>query len=283
MPKKPWFALTLTLVLLLSACSSSNNSSEAISSDGVYVSECGYGYSQKPSSITLTCADGGMYIDAITYIDWNDEKASGNANFYNNNCDPDCASGQLIKTAVSIEISEPITDSSGKMIFSKLVIIAKQNLFNGTKKAEFDIGTQPENSSEFETSPEPAAKVLTPAEATNDLLDRLNSNNDIWRINEAATSAFGQMSHQRLGLFSEPDYVIECNVQWSGTWLFVYSDENAAYDAINSDYFYRTSAYNAEFTYDPQTNLIVVLHTSMGGKKVCLDSAFSQLEYYATD
>lgn len=249
----------------------------------MYVSDCGYGYSQKPSSITLTCADGGMYIDKITYSSWTSESAEGSGIFSQNNCDPDCASGKFISTPVKIMISKPKSDVNGKLIFSELVMRAEKKLYTGTKSATFDIGIEPEINADTNSQDSNQNQQLDPEQATLDLIGRLNSKSELWEINEAATSSAGQFAHKQLGLYSEPDYVIECNLPLSGTWLFLYSDENAAYDAFNSDYFFRTSNYSAELMYDPSTNMLVILHTSMGGTRACLNSAYSQLDYYATD
>lgn len=284
-------ALVFSLIILTgcgtSQKTSANPSASATSttsaSSEVFVSGCGYGYSQKPSSITLTCGDGGMYLDQITYSAWDPTSAQGSGIYFENNCDPECASGKMIETKVSISLKNPIKDSAGKMIFSQLIMTSKTELFNGTKTASFDISAQPESNIDLSTTAEDTPIPMNPEEATNDLLSRLNSNSDLWQYNYAATSEAGRFSHQRLGLYSEPDYVIECNLSYSGTWLFVYSDENYAYEAFNSNYFFRTSVYSAQLMYDPTTNLIVILHTSMGGNRTCLNSAYEQLDYYATD
>jgi hypothetical protein len=120
-------------------------------------------------------------------------------------------------------------------------------------------------------------------QAVDDLLTRLNSNRNLWEINELSTSSTGIYAKKRLGLYAQPDFVLQCNLPYSGTWLFLYSDEDSAYDAFNSDYFFRTDAYSAKFKYDPQSKFLVMLHTSVGGTPECLDSANSQLEDYATD
>jgi hypothetical protein len=275
--------LSLVIGIALSGCTSAKNSSLSSSKDGVFVSECGYGYAQKPSSITIACADAGMYINEINFTNWQSDSAKGTGYLYVNNCDPDCASGKMIKTAVTLKLDKPIKDSAGKLIFSNLSISSKVALYNGKKSAQFDIGIQPENIDDTEVTAEPAAKVWSPEEATSDLLNRLNSDGELWQVNELATSQAGQYQHKRLGLYSEPKYVIECNLRMSGTWLFVYTDDKSAYDAFGSNYFFRSSPYSAEITYDPVTNLIIILHTSMGGNKTCLNSAYSQLQPYGTD
>jgi hypothetical protein len=120
-------------------------------------------------------------------------------------------------------------------------------------------------------------------QAVDDLLTRLNSTRSLWEINELATSSSGILAKQRSGLYAQPDFVLLCNLPYSGTWLFLYSDEDSAYDAFNQDYFFRTNAYSAKFKYDPKSKFLVILHTSLGGTPECLDSANSQLEDYATD
>ncbi len=113
----------------------------------------------------------------------------------------------------------------------------------------------------------------------NSLIKRLNSKGKLWQINAAASSSLGTQSRQRLGLYQQPNAVIECNLRMSGTWLFVYKSVDQGYKAASSDYFYRTSAYNAEIMIDPKTNYIVLVHTSMGGSQQCLNSAYRVLSY----
>ena len=269
-------------LLIVSGCGVVGNSGSS-SSEETFISECGYGYAQKPSQITLTCADGGMYIDQIKYSSWDNNSASATGIFFSNDCDPDCASGSMISNPVKIEISGTRQDANGSVIFTDLAITAENELFNGTKKASFDIGIEPEVGDDSYSEEENEFSSSSPEEKTIDLMGRLNMSEDLWQINEAATSPYGKLSHRQLGLFTEPDYVIECNLNYSGTWLFIYSNESDAYEAFNSDYFFRNSNYSAELLYDPDTNLIVILHTSVGGTKRCINSAFEQITYYATD
>lgn len=131
----------------------------------------------------------------------------------------------------------------------------------------------------------PAAEARGKASATSmkSLINRLNQKSNLWQINKIASSPTGATVRMRLGLYSQPDYVIECNLPLSGTWLFIYSDDKTAYDALNSNYFFRSSYYSAQITFDPKTNLIAILHTSMGGKPACLNSANRVLYPYGTD
>ena len=73
--------------------------------------------------------------------------------------------------------------------------------------------------------------------------------------------------------FFKPIAVIECNLPYSGTWLFVYKKYGAGEEAYGSNYFVRTAAYGAELLIDPKTDYSFLLHTSMGGNQQCLNSA----------
>ena len=276
--RKSLQAILLIFTLLLTVGCGSNKAS----AQETFISECGYGYAQKPSSVSLACADGGMYVDQINYTDWSNSEATATGTFYANDCEPDCASGTFVSNPVKISISDPKQDSSGKMIFSTLAIEAEKKLFNGTNNATFDIFNEPEVTEDTSAEADTSSSASTPEEKTLDLLSRLNMDSDLWQINEVDPS-FAEMSHKRLGLYNEPDYVIECNLRLSGTWLFVYSNESDAYDAFGSDYFFRNSYYSAKLMFDPTTGLFVILHTSVGGTKQCIDSALQQIDYYATD
>lgn len=124
---------------------------------------------------------------------------------------------------------------------------------------------------------------VSPANAAdaniNSLVKRLNSKSKLWQINTVATSSAGSQSRQRLGLFQQPNAVIECNLRMSGTWLFVYKSIDQGYKAASSNYFYRTSAYDAQLMIDPKTDYVVIVHTSMGGNQRCLDSALNVISY----
>ncbi len=113
----------------------------------------------------------------------------------------------------------------------------------------------------------------------NSLIKRLNSKGKLWQLNPSSGTRLAIMSHQRLGLYQEPTAVIDCNLRWSGTWLFVYKSVNQGYKAASSEYFYRAGGYDAEIMIDPRTNYVVIVHTSMGGSQQCLNSAYRVLSY----
>ena len=116
MTKRGIFSILVISLLFLTACSETSETSTESKPNDVFYSECGYGYSQKPSSVTLTCADGGMYIDNVTYSNWTSSNAEGIGTFNMNDCNPDCSSGSMTQTQVTISIGKPRADSQGKVI-----------------------------------------------------------------------------------------------------------------------------------------------------------------------
>jgi hypothetical protein len=178
----------------------------------------------------------------------------------------------LVSKNQVVKIKENFSDLSTRFPFNK-----KIGIFVFLILLVFGASTLRNNSPQVYEGPEDVNQ------AVDDLLTRLNSNRNLWEINELSTSSTGIYAKKRLGLYAQPDFVLQCNLPYSGTWLFLYSDEDSAYAAFNSDYFFRTDAYSAKFKYDPQSKFLVMLHTSVGGTPECLDSANSQLEDYATD
>ena len=75
----------------------------------------------KPDYITLTCADGGIAIEEIKWQSWGTKEAIGTGIYAENNCQPDCASGKLIKTPVAISITS-LTEYKSKLYLKDLVI-----------------------------------------------------------------------------------------------------------------------------------------------------------------
>ena len=62
----------------------------------------------KPDYITLTCADGGITVEEIKWQSWGVKEAIGTGVYAENNCQPDCASGKLIKTPVVLSLTNLI-------------------------------------------------------------------------------------------------------------------------------------------------------------------------------
>ena len=75
----------------------------------------------KPNYITLTCADGGIAVGEIKWQSWGVKEAIGTGVYAENNCQPDCASGKLIKTPVSISLTN-LVEYKSKFYLKDLAI-----------------------------------------------------------------------------------------------------------------------------------------------------------------
>jgi hypothetical protein len=67
----------------------------------------------KPESITITCADGGIYVEKIKWSTWSKEGATGSGIFSENLCDPSCADGQRVEAQVNLRLTN-LTEQNGK-------------------------------------------------------------------------------------------------------------------------------------------------------------------------
>jgi hypothetical protein len=59
----------------------------------------------KPKSITITCADGGIFVEKIQWSSWSQKSASGVGIFSENLCEPNCADGKRVIAAVKLTLS----------------------------------------------------------------------------------------------------------------------------------------------------------------------------------
>jgi len=75
----------------------------------------------KPEVITLTCADGGLYVDKIQWTSWSQNSATGTGIFYENLCEPSCAEGKHVSQEVNIKLSD-LTPRKGKFYLRTLDI-----------------------------------------------------------------------------------------------------------------------------------------------------------------
>jgi hypothetical protein len=75
----------------------------------------------KPDVITLTCADGGLYVDKIQWTSWSQNSATGTGIFYENLCEPSCAEGKHVSQEVNIKLSD-LTPRKGKFYLRTLDI-----------------------------------------------------------------------------------------------------------------------------------------------------------------
>jgi len=59
----------------------------------------------KPESITITCADGGIFVEKIQWSTWSKEGATGRGIYSENLCEPDCAEGERVTAPVKLTLS----------------------------------------------------------------------------------------------------------------------------------------------------------------------------------
>jgi hypothetical protein len=80
----------------------------------------------KPSSVVLTCADGGIGLEKLTWVSWKGV-AFGSATEYENDCYPYCASGKAkvytFPVLVTVWGARSRPGHAGQQYFSELTII----------------------------------------------------------------------------------------------------------------------------------------------------------------
>jgi hypothetical protein len=97
-------AAALGTTLLLNSVAPSSQPISTAAKD-IYTWDCEYP-EHKPEAITLTCADGGLYVDQISWKSWNKSGASGTGTFYENLCEPSCAEGEQVSAPVNITLTD---------------------------------------------------------------------------------------------------------------------------------------------------------------------------------
>ena len=95
----------------------------------------------KPESITITCADGGIYVEKIQWSTWGQEGAAGIGIFSENLCEPNCAEGQRVTAPVKITLSN-LTKQNDKYYLRTLDITTsdgKDFIWGRTNGFEWDV------------------------------------------------------------------------------------------------------------------------------------------------
>jgi len=59
----------------------------------------------KPESITITCADAGIFVEKIRWSTWDAEGATGLGIYSENLCEPNCAEGERVTAQVNLTLS----------------------------------------------------------------------------------------------------------------------------------------------------------------------------------
>jgi hypothetical protein len=89
-----------------------DSTTPTISPSQVYTWDCEYP-EQRPEAITLTCADGGMYVDQIDWSRW-DSKGAQEIGIYNmHNCGSSCCEEICSNGPVKVHLSR-LAEQIGK-------------------------------------------------------------------------------------------------------------------------------------------------------------------------
>ena len=75
----------------------------------------------KPESITITCADGGSFVEKIQWSTWSKEGATGTGIYSENLCEPNCADGNRVTAPVNLTLSN-LTEQNDKYYLRTLDI-----------------------------------------------------------------------------------------------------------------------------------------------------------------
>jgi len=87
----------------------------------IYVVNC-VTFEEKPVELVLYCADAGQILNEITWSSWTPTGAIGAGTSTANDCEPSCAEGKDVISAVEIKLTKPVTSESGKRVFSNIEI-----------------------------------------------------------------------------------------------------------------------------------------------------------------
>ena len=74
-----------------------------------------------PENITITCADGGIFVEKIQWSTWSKEGATGMGIYSENLCEPNCAEGERVTAPVKLNLSY-LTENKGKVYLRTLDI-----------------------------------------------------------------------------------------------------------------------------------------------------------------
>ena len=95
---------------------------------------------QRPETIMLTCADGGMTVTGIKWKTWNANEAAGTGIYSQNMCDPSCAEGERVDVPVTVRLGN-LFQHKGRNVLGTLDIEAAsgRELPNGVKQISWDV------------------------------------------------------------------------------------------------------------------------------------------------
>jgi hypothetical protein len=89
------------------------------SSTRVAVQGCTGKAEVRPSTFTISCADGNSYLTKLKWSAWGSTTASADGVYTVNNCDPYCAAGKFVSSKAIVTLSKPKT-FKGLRVFTNL-------------------------------------------------------------------------------------------------------------------------------------------------------------------
>jgi hypothetical protein len=106
---------------MISGCSQAAPMAQTTENSDIYVVNC-VTFEEKPVELVLYCADAGQILNEITWSSWSPTEAIGAGTSTANDCEPSCAEGKDVISAVEIKLNKPVTSESGKRVFSQIEI-----------------------------------------------------------------------------------------------------------------------------------------------------------------
>jgi hypothetical protein len=106
---------------MISGCNQAAPVAQGSENTDIYVVNC-VTFEEKPVELVLYCADAGQILNEITWSSWTPTEAIGAGTSTANDCEPSCAEGKDVISAVEIKLTKPVTSESGKRVFSNIEI-----------------------------------------------------------------------------------------------------------------------------------------------------------------
>jgi hypothetical protein len=106
---------------VISGCNQTAPVAQSSENSDIYVVNC-VTFEEKPVELVLYCADAGQILNEISWSSWTPNEAIGMGTSTANDCEPSCAEGKDVISAVEIKLTKPVTSESGKRVFSNIEI-----------------------------------------------------------------------------------------------------------------------------------------------------------------
>ena len=93
-PRRHWFALAALILALGLGAAQATGSTGKAGTHRTLAADCRRA-EFKPRQLMFACADGGYYVNRLTWESWHPFKARGRGLFHQNDCKPSCAGGEF--------------------------------------------------------------------------------------------------------------------------------------------------------------------------------------------